>query len=213
MTYKPITATPVLLILLYLLSGCNSQHTTPTTSTNAPKTEDHSQHSMHMMQAMDAMMQRSNALKMTGDFDVDFANMMIEHHQGAIDMSEIELKGGVDTQMKDMAQQIIVAQQAEIAKLRGFIQAHPDKAAHQQQMTGNSMQAMHDQMKSMPMSGKVDQDFAGMMRMHHQGAVAMAQEELAKGQHTEMKQMAQQMIGDQQREIAEFQSWLDKNQK
>lgn len=212
MIYKSITVTPALLILLYLLSGCNNQHT-PTPSTNIPKTEDHSQHSMHMMQTMDAMMQRTNALKMTGDFDVDFANMMIEHHQGAIDMSEIELKGGADAQMKDMAQKIIAAQQAEIVQLRDFTQAHPNKAAHQQQMAGNSMQIMHDQMKSMPMSGKVDQDFAVMMRMHHQGAVTMAQEELAKGQHTEMKQMAQQMIGDQQREIVEFQTWLDKNQK
>ncbi len=211
MTHKTTLVTMVLLAMLYLWSGCNTQNSTPAPSAT-PKTEDHSQHSMHMMQAMDAMMQRTQAMKMTGDFDVDFANMMIEHHQGAIEMSEIELKGGADPLMKDMAQKIITAQKTEIAKLQAFVQAHPVVAAQQQPMVGG-MQAMHDQMKSMPMMGMVDQDFAGMMMIHHQSAVTMAQEELAKGKHAELKQMAQQMIVDQQREIAEFQSWLDKYKK
>ncbi|MFN0175457.1 MAG: DUF305 domain-containing protein [Saprospiraceae bacterium] len=211
MTHKAITNTMAFLAVLCLLNGCqNNGNVSPETGA-APKTEGHSQHSMAMMQTMDAMMQRSNAMKMTGDFDVDFANMMVEHHQGAIDMSEIEVKAGSDAQMKGMAQQIIKAQKAEIAKLRDFVQAHPAKAAHQQQMHGDGMQSMHDQMKSMPMSGKVDQDFASMMIAHHQGAVTMAKEEVAKGQHSEMKQMAQQMIDDQQREISEFQAWLAKN--
>lgn len=210
MTHQPITIVIVLFATLCLLNSCDNPGKAPGTD---PKTEAHSQHSMAMMKIMDAVMQRTNALKMTGDFDVDFVNMMIEHHQGAIDMSEIQLKGGSDPQMKGMAQKIIAAQKAEIAKLRDFVQAHPTKVAHPQQMHGGSMQAMHDQMKSMPMSGKLDQDFANMMIVHHQGAVAMAQEEVIKGQHTEIKQMAQQMIDDQQREIAEFQAWLDGNRK
>ncbi len=209
-----MTNTPNILMITLLatfLSACNNHSNAPTHSTDVAKTEAHSQHSMAMMKSMDAMMQRTNALKMTGDHDVDFANMMTEHHQGAIDMSEIEVKEGSDTQMKDMAQRIITAQKSEIAKLREFVQAHPMTA--QQPMAGASMQAMHDQMKSMPMSGMVDQDFASMMIAHHQGAVTMAQEELTKGKHAELKKMAQMMIDDQQREIAEFQAWLDKNRK
>ncbi len=195
---------------LCVLSSCNYSSKTPSTD---HKMEGHSQHSMAMMQTMDAMMQRTNALKMTGDFDIDFANMMVEHHQGAIDMSEIQVKAGADPQMKGLAEKIITAQGTEIVQLRNFVQSHPDKAPHQQEMHGSSMQAMHDQMKSMPMSGQLDRDFATMMMAHHQGAVAMAQEELAKGQHIEIKQMAQQMIDDQQREIVEFQAWLDKNRE
>ncbi len=210
MTHQPITIVITLFATIFLLNSCDNSSKAPSA---APQTEAHSQHSMAMMQTMDAMMQRTNALKMTGDFDMDFANMMIEHHQGAIDMSEIQLKSGADPQIKGMAQKIITAQKNEIAQLRNFVQAHPTKVAHQQQMHGGSMQTMHQQMKSMPMSGKLDHDFASMMMTHHQGAVAMAQEEVAKGQHTEIKQMAQQMINDQQREIAEFQAWLDKNRK
>ncbi len=119
--------------------------------------------------------------------------LMIEHHQGAIDMSKVELEAGTDAEMKTMAQQIITAQQAEIATLRTFVQNHPVKPANQQSMPGNSMETMHNQMKSMAMSGKVDHDFASMMKVHHQGAVAMAQEALTKGKHAEIKQMAQQM--------------------
>lgn len=213
MTNKPITVIFALFAALYLLSGCDNKPHTPAQHSADPKTADHSQHNMAMMQTMDAMMQRTNALKMTGDFDVDFANMMIEHHQGAIDMSEIELKSGSDAQMKTMAQQIITAQKAEIAKLREFVQGHPVKGFQEHKMSGPDMQTMHNQMKSMSMSGMVDQDFAAMMFAHHQGALTMAKEELTMGKHAELKQMAQQMIDDQQREIAEFQAWLAKNRK
>ncbi len=213
MTHQPITVTIVLCAVLFLLSSCTNQPKAPATPDQAHKMEDHSQHSMAMMQTMDAMMQRTNALQMTGDPDVDFANMMIEHHQGAIDMSEVEIKSGTDAQMKTMAEKIIAAQKTEISQMRDFVKAHPAVPAQQHTMAGGGMQAMHDQMKSMSMSGNVDQDFASMMIAHHQGAVTMAQEELTKGKHAELKKMAQMMIDDQQREIAEFQAWLDKNRK
>ena len=212
MTHRPIGIFLVMLAALYI-SSCTNQTKAPVQADNTPKMADHNQHSMAMMQNMDAMMEHMSSMKMTGDFDVDFANMMVEHHQGAISMSQVELKEGSDAQMRSMAQKIIAAQQAEIAKLRDFVQNHPVTPAQQHQMAGGSMQSMHDQMKAMPMSGRVDQDFASMMKVHHQGAVKMAQEELAKGKQAGLKQMAQQMITDQQREIAEFQAWLDKNPK
>jgi len=211
MNYKTIPFAILLFTSIYLLSGCNNESgTTPAPPADTAKTDDHKQHSMEMMQGMDAMMQRMNASKMTGDFDVDFANMMIEHHQGAINMSEMELKQGADAQMKDMAQKIITAQIAEIAKMRAFVQAHPVTAT-QQPMTMGNIQMMHNQMKAMPMTGNVDKDFAVMMKIHHQGAVDMAREALNKGHHTDIKNMAQQMIADQQREIIEFDAWLAKN--
>ena len=211
MNYKSIAFVALLFTSLYLLNSCTNENKGPAATNQAPKMEDHSQHSMAMMQTMNAMMQRTNTMKMTGDFDIDFASMMIEHHQGAIDMSEVELQHGADAQMKLMAQQIITAQKAEIAKMQTFIQAHP--ATAKQSMALGSMQMMYDQMKAMPMSGNVDQDFASMMTIHHQGAVTMAQEAVSKGHHADIKSMAQQMIADQQREIAAFQTWLDKNRK
>jgi uncharacterized protein (DUF305 family) len=66
--------------------------------------------------AMDTMMAGMN-VKPTGDVDVDFAAMMIPHHQGAIDMALAELRYGKNEQLRRIAQEIIVDQQQEIAAM------------------------------------------------------------------------------------------------
>jgi hypothetical protein len=67
--------------------------------------------------AMDRMM-ADMALKPTGDVDVDFAAMMIPHHQGAIDMALAELRHGKNEQLRRIAQEIVVEQQQEIIAMR-----------------------------------------------------------------------------------------------
>ena len=67
-------------------------------------------------------------------------------------------------------------------------------------------------MQKMPMSGDTDKDFAMMMKMHHQGALNMAQVELDQGKSPEMKVMAKSIIAAQKKEIAQFDSWLAKHQ-
>ncbi|WP_411908556.1 DUF305 domain-containing protein [Mesorhizobium sp. ES1-4] len=67
--------------------------------------------------AMDKMM-TGMAVKPTGDVDVDFAAMMIPHHQGAIDMAVLQLRFGRNEQLRRIAQEIIVDQQQEIAAMR-----------------------------------------------------------------------------------------------
>ena len=66
------------------------------------------------MSVMDAGMMA----KPTGDVDRDFVQMMVPHHQGAIDMAIAELRYGHDEQLKRIAQEIIVDQQQEIAAMR-----------------------------------------------------------------------------------------------
>jgi hypothetical protein len=63
--------------------------------------------------AMDKMMKGMD-VKPTGDVDVDFAAMMIPHHQGAVDMALSELRYGKNEQLRRIAQEIIVEQQQEI---------------------------------------------------------------------------------------------------
>jgi hypothetical protein len=67
--------------------------------------------------AMDKMM-AGMAIKPTGDVDVDFAAMMIPHHQGAIDMALAELRYGKNEQLRRIAQEIVVDQQQEIIAMR-----------------------------------------------------------------------------------------------
>src|SRR3546814_10313938 len=73
------------------------------------------------LQGNDAAMAKMMAdmtVKPTGDIDRDFVDMMVPHHQGAIDMAELLLRYGHNEQLKRLAQEIIVTQQQEIAAMR-----------------------------------------------------------------------------------------------
>ena len=74
---------------------------------------------------MKAMMKENNdkmaSVKTSGNPDVDFAQMMRIHHQGAIDMAQSQLRDGKDPQLLSMAQDIISAQKKEIAVLDAFL--------------------------------------------------------------------------------------------
>src|SRR5246500_1734615 len=67
--------------------------------------------------AMTKMM-NDMAVKPTGDVDHDFVAMMAPHHQGAIDMSESELRYGHNEQLRRIAQDIVIEQLQEIAAMR-----------------------------------------------------------------------------------------------
>ena len=51
-------------------------------------------------------------------------------------------------------------------------------------------------------TGDVDRDFAAMMIPHHQGAIDMAVAELRYGHNEQLRRIAQEIIVDQQQEIA-----------
>ena len=53
--------------------------------------------------------------------DVDFAAMMIPHHQGAIDMAKIVLAHGKDPAIRKLAEEVIAAQDTEIAMMRKWL--------------------------------------------------------------------------------------------
>lgn len=84
-------------------------------------------------------------------------------------------------------------------------------------MSGMDMKAMmkdnNDKMASMKMTGDPDVDFATMMKMHHQGAITMAEAELKMGHEAQMKKMAKDIIAAQKKEIAQFENFLAKHKK
>jgi uncharacterized protein (DUF305 family) len=79
-------------------------------------------------------------------------------------------------------------------------------------MAGKSMmslmQSNMDQMKSVASTGNPDNDFAALMKIHHMGALEMAQLEVAQGSDPQLKGMAQKMTDEQQKEIAELNTFL-----
>jgi uncharacterized protein (DUF305 family) len=81
-------------------------------------------------------------------------------------------------------------------------------------MAGESMMTLMernmDQMKDVRSLGSNDKDFASMMKIHHVGAVEMAQLQLSRGTDQQLKDMAQNIIREQQREVREFDAFLSK---
>jgi len=76
--------------------------------------------------AMDRMMTGMEA-PYTGDADRDFVVQMIPHHQGAIDMAEVELKNGADPKIKALAGRIIAGQEKDIELMKAWLAKHPPK--------------------------------------------------------------------------------------
>ena len=76
---------------------------------------------MQAMKQMDGPMMKGIQ---AGDPDVAFVQAMIPHHQGAIDMARAVLEFGKDDQVKVWANQIISAQQAEIAAMQEWLKQH-----------------------------------------------------------------------------------------
>ena len=77
--------------------------------------------SQDMMRGMERMNQAMSAAPMTGDPDADFMQMMIPHHQGAIDMARTVLRHGKDPAVRRLARQVIAAQEKEIAQMRRWL--------------------------------------------------------------------------------------------
>lgn len=80
----------------------------------------------HDMSSMDGMMtaeQMDSLSAMTGtEFDQMWLEMMIAHHEGAISQSETVKADGSNADVLALADQIITAQQGEIAEMKALLQ-------------------------------------------------------------------------------------------
>ena len=71
--------------------------------------------------AINNKMHEAMDITFTGDADVDFVRGMIPHHQGAVDMAKTVLAFGKDAEVKKLAEEIIKAQEREIAWMREWL--------------------------------------------------------------------------------------------
>lgn len=84
----------------------------------SPATEAYRAANLAMHAAMD--------IEFSDNADIDFARGMIGHHQGAIDMARIVLEHGEDPELRRLAEEVIEAQEAEIAFLQNWISEHAE---------------------------------------------------------------------------------------
>jgi uncharacterized protein (DUF305 family) len=85
----------------------------------SPRGPSHELHAS-MQKGHEKMMQ----MKMTGDVDHDFAQMMMMHHQSGVEMADIELAKGGDEAMKAMARKIKESQEREIKEFKAWLSKH-----------------------------------------------------------------------------------------
>ena len=146
------------------------------------------------------------------DADVMFAQMMIPHHSQAVEMSDILLaKQGVDPRVVKLATEIKAAQAPEIAQMQQWLTSWGSPAMAP--MNHDSMQGMVsasdlDTLRNAP-GPEATKLYVTQMIAHHEGAIAMAQDEIANGQYGPAIEMSHAIVESQQHEIDTMKSILD----
>jgi len=194
---------------------------------NNTGSNDHTNHAAHqdttsntknqnamnpITETMDKMMHQMHGATPTGNNDIDFAAMMIEHHKGAVEMAKVEVSKGANAELKAFAQKVIDDQDKEIKFMKEFI----SKAAKTTSPNAEEFQKALNQSMLAMMTGKptiynnIDKDFAAQMIPHHQSAVDMANAYLGFGQEQSLKTLCENIVRSQTSEITWLKEWLAK---
>ncbi len=164
-----------------------------------------------MVTLMDDMMVKMHDQTPSRNNNADFATMMIAHHVGAVEMSELLLEKGKDPILKSFAEEVIAAQNTEIEQMKNFQNTREISTDYEkfQQALNQSMAAMMD--KNIKVHDDIDKDYAQQMIPHHKSAVEMAEVYLKFGKQPELVKLSKSIVNEQNKEIAELEMWLQKN--
>ena len=159
--------------------------------------------------------------------DRAFVRSMIPHHKSAIAMAKMAQKNAKHAEIKTLALNVVTTQSAEVDQLNGIAKSIGTKPAGDGGMSGMSHgghsmgdssdvgtlgltdeeAGMSMDMSSLDTAKPFDRVFIDMMVRHHEGAVRMAQVELARGKNSELKVLARKIVSAQKREIKEMNGW------
>lgn len=147
----------------------------------------------------------------TADFssaDLMFAQMMIPHHEQAVDMSYLALANTQNSDVRTLAESIITHQSTEVMTLKSWLDAvgvtlDDSHSMHMEGMLTDSQMGELEAAKD----GAFDTLWLEGMIMHHEGALLMA-EEVTDSTNTEVAEFASHVIEDQTAEIKKMKDLL-----
>lgn len=142
--------------------------------------------------------------------DVSFSQDMIPHHRQAVEMAKLADTRAVSSDVKALAKAIGGAQDPEITTMERWLKSWnknvPDASMSGMDHGSDAMPGMMSGSDMTSLAGSsgtgFDTKFLTMMTAHHQGAITMADTEIAKGKNAEAIALAKAIKAAQTREIA-----------
>ena len=137
------------------------------------------------------------------DADVHFAQMMIPHHEQAVEMGDLADTRAGD-EVHDLAEQIRAAQGPEIEQMETLLDgwgAEVDHGMDHTEMEGMLSEGQMAELESAE-GDEFDALFLDFMILHHEGAIMMARTELDEGVDPEARELAQEIVDAQEEEVA-----------
>jgi uncharacterized protein (DUF305 family) len=149
------------------------------------------------------------------DADVAFAQGMIVHHEGALEMAQMADGRAQNPQVLDLADRIEAAQDPEIKTMTGWLEdwdqpTSADESGGMDMEGGMDMGGMNMDMSGLEAASgaEFDRMWLEMMTEHHRGAVDMAETEIADGQNADAIALAEEIVESQSAEIDEMETLL-----
>ena len=148
---------------------------------------------------------QTNGAQVEGNgVDRAFVAGMVPHHESAIEMARIAQERAQSDFVRDLAEDIIKTQASEIETLKRVDAQLAGSVDVGDLGVPDHLKGMDQDMEMLRKADPFDREFIDMMVPHHEGAIAMAEAELEKGENPELKKLAQAVIDAQQREIDEM---------
>ncbi|WP_017607844.1 DUF305 domain-containing protein [Nocardiopsis xinjiangensis] len=143
--------------------------------------------------------------------DVEFARMMIPHHEQAVEMADLAEDRAGD-EVGELSEEIRGAQGPEIEQMQQMLQDWGADSGEDMDHSGMEGMLSDEQMEELAASEGEEFDtlFLELMIEHHEGAVDMAGTVLEEGTAPEAQQLAEEIEQAQQEEIEQMQTMLGK---